>query len=190
MTEPGDREILRVLARTLDPATTCARLKINRAQLRQCLERAAQGEEPESVPGAETPGAFTLNIDGAARGNPGPAGAGVVIRAGGKIFEEFGEYLGETTNNQAEYRALVLALRQARQWGVREVAVLSDSELLVKQMLGEYRVKNVSLKLLYQRVKQLQSQFQNFTIGHIPDEKKLEAHQLAGRALKSGGTIL
>ena len=183
MTEPGDREILRVLARTLDPATTCARLKINRAQLRQCLERAAQGEEPESVPGAETPGAFTLNIDGAARGNPGPAGAGVVIRAGGKIFEEFGEYLGETTNNQAEYRALVLALRQARQWGVREVEVLSDSELLVKQMIGEYRVKNPELKILYQEAVDLKRGFERFSIRHVPRAENAAADRMANRAI-------
>jgi ribonuclease HI len=183
MTDASDREILLCLAETLDVAATCDRLRISRSRLKQCLERAAGNPPPEVPPPLEPLESVTVNIDGAARGNPGPAGAGVVIWRGNKVFEEFCEYLGKATNNQAEYRALVLALRRARELGARKVAVRSDSELLVKQLLGEYRVKNPELKVLFQQVQDLKRGFKNFTIQHVPREDNREADRLANRAI-------
>lgn len=183
MTEASDQEILLSLAETLDVAAACRRLRISRARLRQCLERAAGSPPPEAPPALEPLEAVTVNIDGAARGNPGPAGAGVVIWRGSKVFEEFCEYLGRATNNQAEYQALVLALRRARELGAREVAVRSDSELLVKQLLGEYRVKNPELRVLFQQAQELKRGFKKFSIRHVPREDNQEADRLANRAI-------
>ena len=187
MTEPADAEVLRTLAETLDVAATCARLRISRAELRQCLERAGRGHAHEVLPEAGPVDAVTLQIDGAARGNPGPAGAGVVIRRGGKVFEEFCEYLGETTNNQAEYQALVLGLGRARELGAKQVSVESDSELLVKQVLGEYRVKHPELKALFQKAAALMRQFDRFSIRHLPRAENAEADRLANRAIDEFG---
>jgi len=183
MTERSDREILLALAETLDVVETCARLGLSRAELRQCLERAGQAHAHDFLPAAGPVDSLTLNIDGAARGNPGPAGAGVVIRRGEKIFEEFCKYLGETTNNQAEYQALVLGLERARELGARRVAVRSDSELLVKQVLGQYRVKNPGLKILFQKAAALMRQFERFQIQHVPREQNTEADRLGNRAI-------
>lgn len=183
MVERSDREILLSLAETLDVAQTCARLRISRPRLSQCLKRAAASLAGEALSPPAPVDSVSINIDGAARGNPGPAGAGVVIWRGDKIFEAFCEYLGETTNNQAEYQALVLALRRARELGAREVKVRSDSELLVKQLLGEYRVKNPELRGLFQQVQELKRGFQRVTIRHIPREENREADRLANRAI-------
>jgi ribonuclease HI len=183
MTEHSDREVLRGLAETLDIAETCSRLGLSRTELRQCLERAAESHAHEFMPAPEMGGALTFNIDGAARGNPGPAGAGVVVWRGEKVFEEFCKYLGRATNNQAEYQALILALEQALELGAREVTVRSDSELLVKQMLGEYRVKNPELKVLFQKAAALRRRFDGFRIQHVPREQNAEADRMANRAI-------
>jgi len=197
MTERSDREILLALAETLDAAATCARLGLSRAELRQCLERAslARGLEHtpahdhahDFLPGAGPVEALTLEIDGAARGNPGPAGAGVVIRRGEKVFEEFCKYLNETTNNQAEYQALVLGLERALELGARQVAVRSDSELLVKQVLGQYRVKNPGLKILFDKAATLMRRLERFQIQHVPREQNAAADRLANRAIDEFG---
>ena len=187
MTDRGDREILSALAETLDAAETCTRLGISREELSQCLHRAAEARPREILPPPGPVESLTLDIDGAARGNPGPAGAGVVIWQGDKVLEEFGEYLGEKTSNQAEYQALLLALRRARELGAREVTVRSDSELLVRQMLGQYRVKNPVLKLLFQQVADLKREFARFSISHVPRERNQEADRMANRAIDEFG---
>jgi ribonuclease HI len=122
--------------------------------------------------------------DGAADPNPGPAAIGAVIRdEQGKHLTAISQPIGQATNNQAEYRAIIAALELAIKLGASKVEAYSDSELLVKQINRQYRVKAVSLKPLYQKVKQLQNQLNRFTITHIPREQNKEADALAFKAL-------
>ena len=123
-------------------------------------------------------------VDGAARGNPGPAAIGATIKdEQGKLVASISQRIGTTTNNQAEYKAIITALEKAISLGAKHVELKSDSELVVRQISGKYRVKNANLKPLYQKVKQLQSSFEGFTIAHIPREQNREADRLANRAL-------
>src|SRR5688572_32908845 len=103
---------------------------------------------------------LTLQFDGGSRGNPGPAGIGVVLRAAdGTALVTLGRYIGRATNNVAEYKALITAMEKARELGARKVRILGDSELVVKQMRGEYRVKNPDLRLLYEQASGLLHEF-------------------------------
>lgn len=125
-----------------------------------------------------------LYTDGAARGNPGPAGAGAVLcDEKGKILEELCEYLGETTNNIAEYRALLLGLKKALEIGVLEISVFADSELMVRQLNGKYRVKNEGLKPLFQEAVRLLKQFRKYSISHIDREENSAADRMANQAI-------
>ena len=127
-------------------------------------------------------------IDGASRGNPGPAAAAFVIKdARGAAVEKKSFFLGENTNNAAEYFALVMALDEAKRLKAREVRIKSDSELLVKQMLGEYRIKNGNLKLFFRKAKNLASRFESFEIMHIPRTENKEADKLANIELDEVG---
>ena len=121
--------------------------------------------------------------DGGARGNPGPAGIGIVIKEGGKIVKEYGEYIGVATNNQAEYRALISALESAKEMGATEIAVFMDSELIVKQLKGEYRVRDAGLSPLYLKVHNLRAGFRKFFVSHVPREKNKEADKLVNEAI-------
>ena len=126
-------------------------------------------------------------VDGAARGNPGPAAIGAVIKdEQGATLARISQRIGKTTNNQAEYRALIAALEKAVQLGARKVSVYSDSELVVRQITGRYRVKKAELKPLFQKVTQLQSRLESFSISHIPREQNTEADRLANEALDQG----
>src|SRR5438876_8288119 len=126
---------------------------------------------------------MTINIDGAARGNPGPAAYAYVITGEGHpVIEEAG-CLGSATNNVAEYTALVKALQRAAQLGGSRVHVNSDSELLVKQMNGEYRVKNEQLKDLFAEAKELCRQFDLVTIRHVPRAQNSNADRLCNEVL-------
>src|SRR5688572_25481534 len=110
---------------------------------------------------------FTLEFDGGSRGNPGPAALGVVVRAGdGTPVVTLGRYLGVATNNVAEYRALVTGLQKARELGAKRLRVRGDSELIIKQMKGEYRVKHPDLRPLYEEAQDLAAQFDEFVIDH------------------------
>jgi ribonuclease HI len=123
---------------------------------------------------------FRAFIDGAARGNPGPAGAGVYVSAeGDQPAEEHFEALGHATNNVAEYRALLLALRRAVERGASEVSIVSDSLLLVQQMLGRFRVKAPHLQTLYADALRLAKGFRRFAIAHVPREENKRADRLA-----------
>ena len=125
-----------------------------------------------------------IYTDGAARGNPGPAGAGVVIKdAGMKNIKELCDYLGETTNNQAEYRALILALNSAVELSADELDIFADSELMVSQLKGLYKVKNEGLKPLFNEARDLFRKFKSCRISHVPREKNKEADKLANRAI-------
>jgi ribonuclease HI len=125
-----------------------------------------------------------LYTDGASRGNPGPAAIGAVIKDGqGRVLGKISRRIGRTTNNQAEYQAVIAALEEAIRLGVAGVVIKSDSELVVKQINGRYRVKNPALKPLHQRVRELQSLFQSFAIASIPRRQNIEADRLSNAAL-------
>ncbi|MBI4126338.1 MAG: ribonuclease HI family protein [Deltaproteobacteria bacterium] len=127
-----------------------------------------------------------LYSDGAARGNPGPAGAGAtILKADGTVVGEVCTYLGEMTNNQAEYRALLLALDKASTLGATQITIYADSELLVRQVKGEYRVRDAGLKPLFHDVMGRLQKLDGYTIQHIPREKNKRADQLANLAIDS-----
>jgi probable phosphoglycerate mutase len=133
---------------------------------------------------APGPAAIKANIDGGARGNPGPAACGVVIRnAKGEILAELGEYLGIQTNNFAEYSGLLIALEYAVEEKHPSLKVLSDSELLVRQMQGRYKVKSPGLIELYDRAKSLVRKLQHFSIEHVLREYNRDADRLVNKVL-------
>jgi len=128
--------------------------------------------------------AHRANIDGGSRGNPGPASYGVVIRdARGEIVATLKKYIGRTTNNVAEYYGLIAALDYAQSHGIRALRVESDSELLVQQMRGRYKVKSADLRPLFERAKKMSQSFESFRIEHVYREQNREADALANEAL-------
>jgi ribonuclease HI len=135
-------------------------------------------------------GTVVIYTDGGARGNPGPSGAGAVIYKGKKKIGDVSEFLGQRTNNWAEYEALILALTLARdELGkvVKNVQVRMDSELIIKQMNGEYRVKNPGMKEKHARVKELiVASFPGITFTHVRREKNKEADKNANDAMDRG----
>ena len=125
-----------------------------------------------------------IYTDGAARGNPGPAAIGVIIKdAAGNTVATISRRLAATTNNQVEYRAIIAALEKAVSLGARQVALKSDSELVVKQINGLYKIKNTALRPLYQKVVELIGSLESFSISRIPREKNAAADALANKAL-------
>jgi len=140
-------------------------------------------EEPET-PSARQEGAYTANIDGAARGNPGPAAYGVVVRRpDGSTHESLGKYIGRTTNNVAEYYALIAALDYAAASGIKRLRVYSDSQLIVNQIKGLYKVKHPDLRPLHERAKKQAASLETFTIQYVPREQNRDADDLANAAL-------
>jgi ribonuclease HI len=134
--------------------------------------------------------AYRANIDGGSRGNPGPASYGVVIRdPRGQVVARLKKYIGRSTNNVAEYYGLIAALDYAQQHGIRALRVESDSELLVRQMLGQYKVKSPELRPLFERARKMAQGFDSFKIGHVYREQNAEADALANEALdETSGT--
>ena len=131
-----------------------------------------------------------LYTDGGARGNPGPAGYGVRIEdEQGALINEFNGFLGSATNNVAEYNGLLAALRYAQQNGHRLVHIKSDSELLVKQMRGEYRVKNPGLQPLHQQARAIALRLDRVTFEHVRREQNKDADRLANLAMDEGTKI-
>lgn len=124
-----------------------------------------------------------IHIDGGSRGNPGPASYAFVLRRPGEEEIEECDRLGSATNNIAEYTALVRALQMAHELGLQHVAIFSDSELLVKQMNGEYRVKNADLRELYEEATELRSKFAKVTLTHVRREYNKDADRLCNEAL-------
>jgi ribonuclease HI len=134
-------------------------------------------------------GVHIANIDGASRGNPGPASYAVVLRdPSGKIVLELAKNIGRETNNVAEYYALLAALDYAATHDIHALRIRSDSELLVRQMQGRYKVKSPDLKPLHERAAKLTRQFQYFIIEHVRRELNTDADALANVALDQGGT--
>ena len=137
----------------------------------------------------ENPPAHYLiaHSDGGARGNPGPAGYGVVIQdESGRKVAHLSEYLGHQTNNFAEYQGLIAALEYALQHGPKALKLISDSELLVRQIKGIYKVKNAVLQDLHGRAKELIAQLEWFSIGHALREQNQDADRLANEAMDKG----
>lgn len=129
------------------------------------------------------------NIDGASRGNPGPASYALILKdPSGKVVFQLGKKLGRQTNNVAEYYALLAALDYAVGHGIRALRIRSDSELLVRQMKGRYKVKSADLKPLHERALKLARQLEYFVIEHILREMNREADALANQALDGGDT--
>lgn len=125
-----------------------------------------------------------INTDGAARGNPGPAAIGATIKdETGKLLATISKHIGSTTNNQAEYRAVIAAIEKAISLGAKNIAVKADSELIVNQLNGRYKVKNVALRPLYQQVVQLSGRLESFKISYVPRARNAEADALANKAL-------
>ncbi|MCB1183681.1 ribonuclease HI family protein [bacterium] len=125
-----------------------------------------------------------VHTDGASRGNPGPAAIGVVFQLkGGEKVAELREAIGRATNNVAEYRAIVAALEHCARWGVKRVHVKMDSELIVRQLNGSYRVKSPDLRPLYQQVVFLAKNFNDFRVNHVRRADNAHADALANRAL-------
>jgi ribonuclease HI len=133
---------------------------------------------------------LTLEFDGGSRGNPGPAGIGVVIRAAdGTPLVTLGRFIGRATNNVAEYRALITALEEAKKLGARKIDIRGDSELIIKQMRGEYRVRDPGMKSLYDEAQFLFHQFDEAKIGHNLRHKNELADQLANLAMDRKGEV-
>ena len=128
--------------------------------------------------------AHRANIDGGSRGNPGPASYGVVIRDGrGEIVARLKKYIGRMTNNVAEYYGLIAALDYVQSHGIRALCIESDSELLVKQMRGQYKVKSEDLRPLFERARKMAQALESFRIDHVYREQNREADALANEAL-------
>lgn len=139
-------------------------------------------EPPKQVPSHQA------NIDGGSRGNPGPAAYGVIVRDGsGAIVAKLKKYIGSNTNNVAEYFGLIAALDYAQTHGVRALRVESDSELMVKQMRGQYKVKSPELKPLFERAKKMAQSLESFRIDHVYREHNREADALVNQALDETG---
>jgi len=127
------------------------------------------------------------HIDGGARGNPGPAGYGVIIEdSQGHKLAELSRFLGHRTNNYAEYSALLAALQHAIERGGKALQVYSDSELLVKQMRGEYKMKSPDLRPLFREAQALVEKLEWFRITHVPREQNRDADRLANQAMDGG----
>ena len=131
-----------------------------------------------------TPDRVVVNVDGGARGNPGPAAiAAVVADPGGEVLESRGELIGRATNNVAEYRALLLGIERARALGALEVELVGDSELIVKQVKGEYRVKDPGLRPLHAEVRAALEAFDRWSIRHVRREHNTAADRLVNETL-------
>lgn len=129
-------------------------------------------------------GHLVVNVDGGARGNPGPAAiAAIVSTPSGKVLEEHSERIGEATNNIAEYKALLLGLDRALELGAREVELIGDSELVARQVRGDYKVKDAGLRPLHTRVLGALADFEGWSIRNVPRAENAEADRLVNAAL-------
>ena len=180
--------VLRFIARE-EPlvATLGAFPQLDRTQLRRTLEKAAgllEGKGGEEVEQAPSYIRLRLYSDGAARGNPGPAGAGaVLVEPSGQVVDRLGKFLGHQTNNYAEYQGLLLGLKRARELGVREVEVFADSELMIRQLGGRYQVRSPSLRPLYDEAVKLLNDFSRVKLVHVPREMNQAADEMSNRAI-------
>jgi ribonuclease HI len=169
---------------------TCAALPgLTRDAAQKLLRGAARQLQQEKLPLPETsapvPGRIVrVYSDGAARGNPGPAGAGAVLTdSAGNVIARLGRFLGKQTNNVAEYEGLLLGLKHARELGYREVEVRADSQLLIRQLKGEYAVRHAGLKPLHAEALRLLRSFDRYDLRHVPREENTLADEMSNRAI-------
>jgi ribonuclease HI len=175
--------VLHYLAKCLDVQKTLdAFPEMTKEELKKIVQRAAGSLEKTESPAL-------LWVDGAARGNPGPAGAGFVLEKGGNRILGAGQYLGETTNNEAEYRALILGIEAASLHDCDDLEVRSDSELMVRQMKGEYRVKSHHLQEFYFQVVKKMKLFRRVVFTHVRRQENKEADRLANMAIDAKGPV-
>ncbi len=170
-------------AEDLDSAMNESKAQREQKKRQRALD--AERERAEAVEkAAELPPRVRLFTDGAARGNPGPAGAGaVIVSPAGHIMAKLGKFLGESTNNVAEYTGLILGLKRAKAMGIKELDVFSDSELLVKQLAGDYAVKAEHLRPLHDEAQALLKAFPEVRVAHIPREENAAADEMSNRAI-------
>lgn len=200
---PSEADLLRFIARE-EPLTDTVRAfrGMTREHVGQMLEALAArlsapqapaeaSKEPaqapappfESVAEGKYP-RLRLYSDGAARGNPGPSGAGaVLLTPDGQVVARLGKYLGVQTNNHAEYTALLLGLHHAKALGARELEVFADSELLVRQLSGKYQVRSPTLRPLYEEALRLLKEFSKAKVQHVPREENRAADEMSNRAI-------
>lgn len=132
---------------------------------------------------------MVLFTDGGSRGNPGPAAAGIFLCTPNKDFiKEIGIYLGEATNNEAEYQALTIGLESATKLKAKKIICYLDSELIVKQLKGIYKIKNARLKVFYERIKEQEQKLESITYKHVPREKNKKADALVNEVLDNSKT--
>lgn len=187
---PSEEQIIRYLAQTLNVSKTLKRFPSLRAKDLQnlLLKRAPdRGESTKTLPSLrsrEQNLEFFIHADGASRGNPGQAGIGAVIAdPQGRTVKELKQFLGMATNNVAEYRAVIFALEKAWQLGAARVRVYLDSELVVRQLRGEYKVREAQLQTLHQQAMETLNRFSQYSIHNIRREENRRADQLANEAI-------
>jgi ribonuclease HI len=131
-----------------------------------------------------SPAQVTVNVDGGSRGNPGPAAIAAVVRGpDGTVLEEAGEAIGTATNNVAEYRALLLGIERAREHGAEEVKLLGDSELIVRQVQGRYKVKDANLRAYHSKVREALRELSSWSIDHVRREQNADADRVVNEVL-------
>lgn len=187
-TEPLDKAARRLgcdrdtLVRVLREAAG-APLFLPPQKVREKLAALPPEPAPAALPPVELPTRATLYSDGASRGNPGPAGAGAVLVLGQGRTVRLGRFLGVQTNNVAEYQGVIIGLERALELGIREVDVRADSMLAMMQLKGEWKLKHEGLRPLFQRARELVSQFDRVTFTHIPREQNGAADEMSNRAI-------
>jgi len=182
-------EVERAAARAAEELQESMELSKAEREARRRERAAAAEAEKQELAAAEQaalarPVRTRLYCDGAARGNPGPAGAGaVIVNPAGHIVAKIGKFLGEETNNVAEYMGLILGLKRARAMGIKELEVLADSELVVRQLSGQYAVKAEHLQPLHAEAVALLKGFDQIEVRHIPREENGQADAMSNRAI-------
>ncbi len=165
--------------------------QLDRAAVEHCLTQAitSLGHKPQVAAVGSSPGIVNFSrirvySDGAARGNPGPAGAGaVLVEPSGEVVDRLGKFLGTQTNNFAEYTGLLLGLKRALELGVKEVEVFADSELMIRQLGGRYQVKSPSLRPLFEEALKLLNGFERVKLMHVPREMNRAADEMSNKAI-------
>ncbi|MBL8915439.1 MAG: ribonuclease HI family protein [Archangium sp.] len=180
--------VLRFIAREEPLLSTLGAFpQLTRVQLQRAMEKAATLLEGGTVEEDQSPQWQRLRLysDGAARGNPGPAGAGaVLVEPSGQVVDRLGKFLGHQTNNYAEYMGMLIGLKRARELNVREVEVFADSELMIRQLGGRYQVKSPTLRPLYEEVLKLLNEFERVKLVHVPREMNRAADEMSNRAIE------
>ncbi len=181
---PTDKEIFQSLRDTVDLNALSAATGLDGKEIDAFFNRVEEQLWRTEVKAKGGLDFLRISVDGASRGNPGPAAAGVVLTdAEGTEIDAFGRVIGRATNNVAEYRALIFAIERAAQFGAKSIKILTDSELMERQVNGVYRVKNAKLIPLFEQVKKMLLDFDSWEIVSIPRKENAYADSLANQAL-------